>query len=124
VATELGDGFILAGPTPATQDEAYSICQSIDWQYLSFQGYSNNGAPWLAGAHSTTCYQHSVPPFSRQCLFPANSSMVTAASSAHSGGVNLALCDGSVRFVQRSISLATWRALGSRNGGEPLGSDF
>ena len=50
VATELGDGFILAGPTPATQDEAYSTCQSIDWQNLSYQGYSNNGAPWLSGA--------------------------------------------------------------------------
>jgi prepilin-type N-terminal cleavage/methylation domain-containing protein/prepilin-type processing-associated H-X9-DG protein len=124
VATELGDGFILFGPTPQTQDEAYSICQSIDWQNLSYQGYSNNGAPWLGGTHASTCYQHSVPPFARQCLFPSNSSMVTAASSAHPGGLNLALCDGSVRFVPRTISLDTWRALGSRNGGEVLGSDF
>jgi prepilin-type N-terminal cleavage/methylation domain-containing protein/prepilin-type processing-associated H-X9-DG protein len=124
IATELGDGFIVVGPMPVTQDEAYSTCQSIDWQDLSYQGYSNNGAPWLSGAHATTCYQHSVPPFARQCLFPANSSMVTAASSAHPNGVNLALCDGSVRFVARTISLVTWRALGSRNGSEVTGSDF
>ena len=124
VATEKEDGFILSGPTPATQDEAYATCQGIDWQNLSYQGYSNNGAPWLGGTHASTCYQHSVPPFARQCLFPANSSMVTAASSAHAGGLNLAMCDGSVRFVNRNVSLATWRAVGSRNGGEVLGSDW
>jgi prepilin-type N-terminal cleavage/methylation domain-containing protein/prepilin-type processing-associated H-X9-DG protein len=124
VATELGDGFIQAGPTPLTQDEAHRQCQAIDWRNLSYQGYSNNGGPWLSGAHASTCYQHSVPPFARQCLFPANSTMVTAASSSHPGGVNLALCDGSVRVVQRGVSLPTWRALGSRNGGEVLGGDF
>ena len=43
--------------------------------------------------------------------------------SYHVGGVNALLLDGSVRFVNNSISQATWRALGTRNGGEPLG-DF
>jgi hypothetical protein len=31
--------------------------------------------------------------------------------------------DGSVRFVKDSIALATWRALGSRAGGEVVGAD-
>lgn len=44
--------------------------------------------------------------------------------SYHSGGVNVLLMDGSVRFVSNGISLTTWRALGTRNGGEVLGSDF
>ncbi|HEX3146939.1 MAG TPA: DUF1559 domain-containing protein [Gemmataceae bacterium] len=44
--------------------------------------------------------------------------------SFHPGGVNVLLMDGSVRFVRDSISLATWRALGTRAGGEVLGSDF
>jgi prepilin-type N-terminal cleavage/methylation domain-containing protein/prepilin-type processing-associated H-X9-DG protein len=41
--------------------------------------------------------------------------------SYHAGGVNLGLADGSVRFIANSINLATFRALGSRNGGEVVG---
>jgi prepilin-type N-terminal cleavage/methylation domain-containing protein len=44
-------------------------------------------------------------------------------SSYHQGGINACLGDGSVRFIKESINLATWRALGSRDGGESLG-DF
>jgi prepilin-type N-terminal cleavage/methylation domain-containing protein len=46
------------------------------------------------------------------------------ARSYHTGLVNTALMDGSVRSVRDSISLATWRALGTRSGGEVLGNDF
>lgn len=42
--------------------------------------------------------------------------------SYHSGGiVNIALMDGSVRSVDKNISLATWRALGTRRGKEVVG---
>ena len=41
------------------------------------------------------------------------------ARSYHSGGVvNILLMDGSVRSVASSISLGTWRGMGTRNGGE------
>jgi prepilin-type N-terminal cleavage/methylation domain-containing protein/prepilin-type processing-associated H-X9-DG protein len=43
--------------------------------------------------------------------------------SYHPGGVNAQFMDGSVRFVTNSIPQVTWRALGTRNGGEVLG-DF
>lgn len=46
------------------------------------------------------------------------------ASSLHSGGVNLALADGSVRFISDSIDRNVWRALGTRNGNEALGAEF
>ena len=45
-----------------------------------------------------------------------------AARSKHSGGVNTALCDGSVRFVSETIELEVWRALGSTKGGETRAS--
>ena len=38
--------------------------------------------------------------------------------SFHTGGVNALLMDGSVRFVRDSVSLSTWRAMGTRSGGE------
>ncbi len=46
--------------------------------------------------------------------------MFVSARSWHSGGVNLGLGDASVRFVTEGLDLATWRALGSRNGREVL----
>jgi len=45
--------------------------------------------------------------------------------SYHAGDlVNVALMDGSVRSVTSSISLPTWRALGTRINGEPVGGDW
>jgi prepilin-type N-terminal cleavage/methylation domain-containing protein/prepilin-type processing-associated H-X9-DG protein len=44
--------------------------------------------------------------------------------SWHTGGVNVLLMDGSVRFVHSSISRATWRAAATASGGELVGSDF
>jgi prepilin-type N-terminal cleavage/methylation domain-containing protein/prepilin-type processing-associated H-X9-DG protein len=46
------------------------------------------------------------------------------ARSRHTGGVNAAFCDGSVRFVSNSVSLITWRSLGTSMGGEPLLNDY
>lgn len=42
-------------------------------------------------------------------------------SSYHSGGCYFALCDGSARFVSQNIDLATYRQLGRRNDGLPVG---
>ena len=46
-----------------------------------------------------------------------------AARSRHSGGVNAALADGSVRFYSNTISSEVWKALGSTKGGETVASN-
>jgi prepilin-type N-terminal cleavage/methylation domain-containing protein/prepilin-type processing-associated H-X9-DG protein len=73
-------------------------------------------------------YTHTLPPnWNRKlssgaqrynCYNGNLNQMHIAASSYHSGGVNVALCDGSVRFVRDSVSLAAWQAFGSRANGE------
>ena len=44
--------------------------------------------------------------------------------SQHTGGANFCLADGSVRFVQDGIALATYRALATIRGGETVSLDF
>jgi prepilin-type N-terminal cleavage/methylation domain-containing protein/prepilin-type processing-associated H-X9-DG protein len=52
---------------------------------------------------------------------PTVFNQIIAARSRHPGGVNAAMCDGSVRFIPNTIHLDTWRWLGSIHGGETLG---
>jgi prepilin-type processing-associated H-X9-DG protein len=40
--------------------------------------------------------------------------------SMHNNGVNLLMCDGSVHFISDQIDDQVWRAIGSRNGNEPV----
>ena len=45
------------------------------------------------------------------------------ARSRHSGGVGVALCDGSVTFVSDNITLSIWRAMGTTSGAEVIGGN-
>ncbi len=119
VASEKSDTF-RPGTYPATADEAVTQCNATVITDLSRQGYSNVGAPWLYGYHSTSSYWHGNKPNGRSCMYPP-SRIMTSATSSHTGGVVVGLLDGSTRFVRDSIDLATWRAVGTRNGGEVLG---
>jgi prepilin-type N-terminal cleavage/methylation domain-containing protein/prepilin-type processing-associated H-X9-DG protein len=48
----------------------------------------------------------------------------TRAQSPHSGGINVCMGDGSVRFVSASVSAATWAAACDPQDGVPLGPDW
>jgi prepilin-type N-terminal cleavage/methylation domain-containing protein/prepilin-type processing-associated H-X9-DG protein len=43
--------------------------------------------------------------------------------SLHPGGANFAMADGSVKFIKNSINVPTYRALGTRAGGEVISAD-
>jgi prepilin-type N-terminal cleavage/methylation domain-containing protein/prepilin-type processing-associated H-X9-DG protein len=49
---------------------------------------------------------------------------ITSRSYHSSGVVNVLMMDGSVRSVSKGINIVTWRALGTRAGGEVIGGDF
>jgi prepilin-type processing-associated H-X9-DG protein len=108
---------------PNNADQAYSICQSANPTNLSYQCFSAGGE-WLSDDSTGTAYTHVAPPNTTNCVWLDNLTFAVTASSGHTNGVNLLLCDGSVHFVTNSINLSTWRALGTRSGGEVLGSDF
>jgi prepilin-type N-terminal cleavage/methylation domain-containing protein/prepilin-type processing-associated H-X9-DG protein len=57
------------------------------------------------------------PPREAPCIWGGDF-MFVLARSYHTMGVNVAMCDGSVRFIRNSVNPATYKALGSRNGGE------
>jgi prepilin-type processing-associated H-X9-DG protein len=80
---------------------------------------------WINGGYLSTAYNHYYPPNSStlDCLNSSNNFGLKAARSRHPGGVNLLLCDGTVRFITNGITTATWHALATRAGGEVLG-DF
>jgi prepilin-type N-terminal cleavage/methylation domain-containing protein/prepilin-type processing-associated H-X9-DG protein len=102
---------------PATADEAMTLCYSVDKTNPANQFPIFMGAPWDHGQHS---YQHISPPNTWSCGWLPSLRATMAASSRHTGGVNVLFGDGSVRFIQNEIGLSIWRAMGSRNGREPI----
>jgi prepilin-type N-terminal cleavage/methylation domain-containing protein/prepilin-type processing-associated H-X9-DG protein len=53
----------------------------------------------------------------------AGTPQFNAARSRHTGGVNAALCDGSVRFFRNAVPLQTWQSMGTMDGGEVFQND-
>lgn len=76
-------------------------------------------------SQSAGYYDHIVTPNTPLCRAVGGDALYATvpATSQHSGGVNMMLVDGSVRFVSENISRDIWRAYGTRNGGEVI-SDF
>jgi len=110
-------------------------CLAMPGTTASIQSYGS-GCYWLTGYpwHIVINeYLHSGPPNTAACqnnpdhfgtwltfVGPTGSAPPT---SNHPGGVNMALADGSVKFIKDSIGLQTWWALGTRAAGEVLSSD-
>jgi prepilin-type processing-associated H-X9-DG protein len=103
IATEKTDSF-WTQTWPSTPDLATVDCQSFPAWNLAFQGLSNAGVPWIEGS-IWAMHNHVNVPNKRTCIFPPGR-IVNTANSYHPGGVNLALCDGSVRFVKDSVSVS------------------
>jgi prepilin-type N-terminal cleavage/methylation domain-containing protein/prepilin-type processing-associated H-X9-DG protein len=82
---------------------------------------SDRNTRWADGDAYETLYDHGLPPNSAAVDCISTSANWKGARSKHTGGVNLLLCDGSIRFVTNGIDLNTWQGLGSRAGGEVLG---
>jgi prepilin-type processing-associated H-X9-DG protein len=116
----MGDPKRAMRELPLGTDPSASACGSAagDWNH-------DRGAKWIFGNYGNTLYNHAALPNSAgyDCMSATQQKGSLVARSAHAGGVNLLLCDGSVQFVRDSVAPAAWRALGTRAGGESVGID-
>jgi len=133
--------FNVPGATVNIDSGSYTLAQTLagacrNLASTTASNYSTlNGAYWFTDMPYTTVnhsYFHFMTPNQNTCGFDgkpegdpnwAGSGAAITASSNHSGGVNVAFTDGSVKFIKDTISQQTWWALGSRNLGEPISSD-
>ncbi len=124
-----------AGPVAA--QKFIQGCQNLPGTTPATSVYGN-GCYWLAAYPLHVVindYLHAGPPNTASCINPqgsfgsaswltfVNPSGSAPPSSNHPGGVNMALADGSVRFIKDSIGLQAWWALGTRGNGEVISSD-
>jgi prepilin-type N-terminal cleavage/methylation domain-containing protein/prepilin-type processing-associated H-X9-DG protein len=105
-------------------------------------GSDIRGFTWWGGSAGFVTYQTPNNPAATDVMtggacgpgsvpnFPCTTNSTTTlprmqlVRSRHTQGVNAAMCDGSVRFFRNSINLATWRALGTAQGGEVFSNNF
>ena len=119
VISPIADVF-FSPAQPTTIDAAVQACQAVNIYDPASQFPLFMGAPWVNGQH--VCL-HVTGPNSRSCGFFTALRATMPPSSRHPGGVNVLLGDGSVRFVRDTVNIATWRALGTRNGYEIISAD-
>jgi prepilin-type N-terminal cleavage/methylation domain-containing protein/prepilin-type processing-associated H-X9-DG protein len=145
--TDVTDGtsntLLMAESLRGNNAETLAAQPTDPWrQYASFGGPGNpalmtdpfcagatrwagtRGSSWLWGREFNVCFTTTHLPNQRTTDCGNNGAGIYKASSFHSGGTNVLLGDGSVRFVRDSVNLATWRAASTRAGGEVLGNDF
>jgi prepilin-type N-terminal cleavage/methylation domain-containing protein/prepilin-type processing-associated H-X9-DG protein len=79
-------------------------------------------AKWIDGHYGNALYNHYYPPNPREwdCGNGHHNKALSTARSIHPGGVNMLLGDGSVRHIEFEIELPVWRAISTREGGEPV----
>ncbi|AGA24638.1 DUF1559 domain-containing protein [Singulisphaera acidiphila] len=82
------------------------------------------GREWARGSFIYASFNHFLTPNNQafDCL-SGNVGGRMAARSFHSGGVNVLFADGHVQFAKNTVSVSTWRAIASRNGGEVISAD-
>ncbi|AMV27225.1 Type II secretion system protein G precursor [Gemmata sp. SH-PL17] len=118
--------IINSGNTGYNETDGTTISMCVDgsnWsssiKYVGYQYYRNLPSNFVFTHTLPVNWNKKSPTGQRySCGSTSFASMHIAASSYHTGGANACMADGSVRFVNESISFTNWRAMGTRAGGE------
>jgi prepilin-type processing-associated H-X9-DG protein len=107
----LGETSTAVGRASPPRFCTASWCGIQPWTW-GYSYYDQDILGWLMIDHKAVTY----PIGYTGSFFPNE----TPFTSAHSGGANVAFCDGSVRFLTTSTPLRTLQALATRAGGEVI----
>ncbi len=120
------------GNDTAGTNAIYAACKALSGSAASISSVQN-GQNWVMAhpwAPALNRYNHFGTPNTISCDTTDTVATATGSpglggaqgvvppTSNHSGGVNLCMADGSVRFIKDGIDLQTWRAIGTRAGRE------
>jgi prepilin-type N-terminal cleavage/methylation domain-containing protein/prepilin-type processing-associated H-X9-DG protein len=139
----LGDGVNTSGPRPNDGKRQYASNgalspalpglsqggQQIQNPDLAAMTVAINawrgdrGYSWLVGRLVSNGFSAYLAPNSQVPDLAAHGRGWHGARSFHPGGVQALFADGSVRFIKDTVSLESWRALATRNGGEVISAD-
>jgi prepilin-type N-terminal cleavage/methylation domain-containing protein/prepilin-type processing-associated H-X9-DG protein len=99
------------------------VCTYLGASYSTRIHY--RGQQYYRSLPQNNYYNHTLPPNSK--LWDCGSTNYVqshqAARSYHPGGVNVAMADGSVKFVKETVNISAWRAVGTKGGGEIISAD-
>jgi prepilin-type N-terminal cleavage/methylation domain-containing protein len=141
--SKCGYSYKFTNPPPYTENISETFAVSRVWNYDPYQSsftlnetYSFSSNPFnytltLDESFTTVGYFYGYAydytkgqyitfqqkPLAANCNYSAPQATTT-------GGLEVALCDGSVRNVNPSVSFSTWYAACTPQGGEVLGSDW
>gem|GEM_PF-1198360 len=103
---------------PAQFPMFLSQCYNLD---ASSNGLYTRGVAWMLASDRTMFYNHTLNPNARSCLNGLSGFLgAISAGSMHGNQVNCVFADGHTEVVKESIAARTWRALGTRSGGEVI----
>lgn len=112
-------------PAQTSLANTFSTCNSIN-PLTATPLTSKWGWSWVMGENCCTLYNHVAVPNQYSCAGTGftgtmtNMAMQVSPNSRHTGGVQVMLGDGAVKFAGNSIDLDVWRGMGTRSGGEPF----
>ena len=117
-ATSFAQACKSTSGTSINSDHSGSTAYATHPWFLNLVSYNHTGTP-----NSSTCLNSGETPADAQSAGYVGPYGSAPATSNHPGGVQVAMADGSVRFVRDSVAPDIWRGVGTRFGKEIIPSD-